>query len=180
MTLQDLLGWEGDIAIQCHDNPDADALASGWGLCRYLESRGRKPLLFYGGRSRISKPNLVKMVGAFGIPVRHCLGMERFAGLLLNVDCQHGAGNVQRVEADRIAVVDHHVQEKPLPELCLFQPGVGSCSVLVWSLLADAGFPLSRNLQTALLYGLYTDTNAYSESRHPLSGSISLMSGVRS
>ncbi len=168
VTLQDLLGWEGDIAIQCHDNPDADALASGWGLCRYLESRGRKPLLFYGGRSRISKPNLVKMVGAFGIPVRHCLGMERFAGLLLNVDCQHGAGNVQRVEADRIAVVDHHVQEKPLPELCLFQPGVGSCSVLVWSLLADAGFPLSRNLQTALLYGLYTDTNGYSESRHPL------------
>ena len=168
MTLQDLLGWGGGIAIQCHDNPDADALASGWGLFCYLKAMGRKPLLFYGGRSGISKPNLVKMLETFGIPAEHRPGMARFGGLLLNVDCQHGAGNVQRVEADCTAVVDHHVQEQPLPELCLFQPGVGSCSVLVWRLLADAGFPISRSLQTALLYGLYTDTNGYSESRHPL------------
>ena len=75
MTLQDLLDYDGNIAIQCHDNPDADALASGWGIFSYLESKGRKPLLFYGGRNGISKPNLVKMVGAFGIPVRHCPGM---------------------------------------------------------------------------------------------------------
>ena len=80
--------------------------------------------------------------------------MERFDGLLLNVDCQFGAGNVQRVEAELSAVVDHHVQEKALPELCVFQPGVGSCSVLVWRLLADAGFPLAKDLQTAMLYGL--------------------------
>ncbi len=168
MKLQDLLDYGGDIAIQCHDNPDADALASGWGIFSYLESKGRKPLLFYGGRNGITKPNLVKMVGVFGIPVRHCPGMERFDGLLLDVDCQYGAGNVQRIEAPLASVVDHHVQEKALPELCVFQPGVGSCSVLVWRMLADAGFPLSRELQTALLYGLYTDTNAYSESRHPL------------
>ncbi|MBR5051277.1 MAG: DHH family phosphoesterase [Desulfovibrio sp.] len=168
MKLQDLLDFRGAIAIQCHDNPDADALASGWGLFRYLESRGRSPLLFYGGRNRISKPNLVKMVDAFRIPVEHLPAMDRFDGLLVNVDCQFGAGNVQRVEAERSAVVDHHVQEKALPELCVFQPGVGSGSVLVWRLLADAGFPLAKDLQTALLYGLYTDTNGYSESRHPL------------
>ena len=144
----------GAIAIQCHDNPDADALASGWGLFRYLESRGRLPLLFYGGRNSISKPNLVKMVYAFRIPVEHRPAMERFDGLLLNVDCQFGAGNVQRVEAELSAVVDHHVQEKALPELCVFQPGVGNCSVLVWRLLADAGFPLAKDLQAAMLSGL--------------------------
>ena len=31
MTLKDLLCYK-DIVIQCHDNPDADALASGFAL----------------------------------------------------------------------------------------------------------------------------------------------------
>ena len=35
MRLSDFLEYN-DIAIQCHDNPDADALASGYGVYVYL------------------------------------------------------------------------------------------------------------------------------------------------
>ena len=40
MTLADLLRFQR-IAVQCHDNPDADALASGYALYRYFTAHGK-------------------------------------------------------------------------------------------------------------------------------------------
>ena len=45
LKLADLLNYD-EIIIQCHDNPDADAIASGFGICAYLESRGSRYALF--------------------------------------------------------------------------------------------------------------------------------------
>lgn len=41
MRLSDLLSYD-DIVIQCHDNPDADALASGAALHWYFTQKGKK------------------------------------------------------------------------------------------------------------------------------------------
>ena len=38
------------IVIQCHDNPDADTLGSGYALWWYLKKLGKSPRLIYGGR----------------------------------------------------------------------------------------------------------------------------------
>ena len=38
MRLRDLLKYE-TIVIQCHDNPDADAVASGFGLYTYFKKK---------------------------------------------------------------------------------------------------------------------------------------------
>ena len=46
MKLSDLLNYE-KITIQCHDNPDADALASGYAVLKYLESKGKKLSLIH-------------------------------------------------------------------------------------------------------------------------------------
>ena len=70
MKLRDLLKYK-DIVIQCHDNPDADALASGYAVFKYLESRGKKPRFVYGGRNVIRKSNLVLMIKELEIPVEH-------------------------------------------------------------------------------------------------------------
>ena len=40
MRLSELLAYN-DIVIQCHDNPDADALASGYALKWYFEKCGK-------------------------------------------------------------------------------------------------------------------------------------------
>ena len=161
----------GPIAIQCHDAPDADALASGFALHAFFRSRGLSPYFFYGGRAPISKPNLRIMVEGLGIPVEHAPGLDTWDGLLVTVDCQHGSNNTQHVKATRVAVIDHHVPGGQLPELSVVKPQLGSCATLVWSLLQEEGFMVDRNLRPlsiALYYGLYTDTNAFSESRHPL------------
>ena len=47
-----------DITVQCHDNPDPDALASGFVLCSYFTSRGKNARFVYSGINIISKSNL--------------------------------------------------------------------------------------------------------------------------
>ncbi|MDR1511114.1 MAG: DHH family phosphoesterase, partial [Synergistaceae bacterium] len=155
------------IAIQCHDNPDADALASGFGLWRFFTAAGRDVKFFYRGPA-VRKPNLLGMIEELSIPVERAPDIKKWDGLLITADCQHGAGNVSRVEAPRVAVIDHHIQEGELPELRELCPWLGSCSTLVWKLLSDESFPIDIKLGTALYYGLFTDTGGFSDVRHPL------------
>ena len=70
MRLEDLLIFH-DIVIQCHNNPDADAIASGFGVYRYLKSKGIAPRLIYGGDTAIQKSNLVLMTEILEIPIEH-------------------------------------------------------------------------------------------------------------
>ena len=60
MKLRDLLPFDS-IVIQTHDNPDADAIASGFGLYSYFLSKGKKVRLIYGGKNKIGKSNLLLM-----------------------------------------------------------------------------------------------------------------------
>ena len=166
MKLKDLLVHEA-IAIQCHNIPDADSLAAGFGLYRYFEAAGKQPLFFYAGPP-VTKPNLTGMIASLEIPVTHAPTLKEWDGLLITVDCQYGAGNVARVAAPHVAVIDHHIQEKELPALCDLRPWLGSCATLVWDLLRQESFAPDTTLATALYYGLFTDTNGFSEMRHPL------------
>ncbi len=166
MILDEILRHDA-IAIQCHNIPDADALASGFALHSFLQAQGKKPIFFYGGPA-ITKPNLLVMIVQLGIPVQHLPQLDQWDGLLITVDCQHDTGNVSKVTAPHIVVIDHHIQEKDLPPLYDLRPWLGSCSTLIWDLLSQKNFPLDVHNSTALYYGLFMDTNSFSEVRHPL------------
>ncbi len=160
------------ITIQCHDNPDADAIASGYGLYCYLKNRGKDVELVYSGRNVVKKANLQLMLKLINIPLVH-IPLEKAQmhrkGLLITVDCQYGAGNVTRLSADAVAIIDHHQVEIEDVELNLIHPGVGACSTLIWKILQDAGYEVTdeAGLGTALYYGLFTDTNQFAEIFNP-------------
>ena len=190
MRLGDFLKYES-IVIQCHNNPDPDALASGFAVWKYLTRNGKKPVFVYGGREAVSKPNLLLMIRLFGIPVHHVkdqaeiidlLQREReetdvlpAAGqkpdLLIMTDCQYGESNTQKFEAGMVAVIDHHevVDPAALPEKHLVMENYGSCATVVYGMLREEGYDFSSDgeLQTALFYGLYTDTVRLQELWHP-------------
>ena len=109
MTLKDLERFE-QITIQCHDNPDADALAAGYGLYCYFTEKGKKTELVYSGRNVIQKSNLCIMLDKLKIPVQYIEPEKgnriHRDGLLLTVDCQYGAGNVTGLTGDEIAIID--------------------------------------------------------------------------
>ena len=73
MHLKDLLSFD-DIVIQCHDFPDADTIASGYAVYRYLVSNGKKPRLVYSGKTEISKPNLLLFI--FGLEFQNIFAVD--------------------------------------------------------------------------------------------------------
>ena len=177
MKLSDLTSYN-PITIQCHDNPDADSIASGFALYTYFQSLGKKVQLVYAGRNQIQKSNLMLMLDKLHIPIiyiddiRTYTGQDteaRISGLLITVDCQYGAGNVTCLPAEDVAIIDHHQTEIVDVEKSEINPHLGSCSTLVWNMLREVGYQIEDSkVGTALYYGLYTDTNQFAEIFNPL------------
>lgn len=174
MQLNELLE-HNEITIQAHDNPDADSIASGYALYLYFKAKGKKVSFIYSGRYEIQKTNLKLMIKHLGIPIqyRNPNRCDKFIkGLLITVDCQYGAGNVQYFSADYVAVVDHHQKEINTSNLVWWKidPNLGSCSTLVWKLLCEESYSEINdiNIGTALYYGLYRDTYQFAEICFPL------------
>ena len=156
------------ITIQCHDNPDGDAIASGYGLYCYFKAKGKDVRFVYSGRNRISKANLAMMVEELQIPIEYVDSTREHTELLITVDCQYGAGNVSGIGAETVAIIDHHQVEISDCELSRIEPSYDSCSTLVWKMLLEAGYEVTDiKLGTALYYGLYTDSNQLTEVFNP-------------
>jgi phosphoglycolate phosphatase len=171
--LSDFLKYT-DIVIQCHDNPDPDAIASAFGVYAYLKRHGKSPQIIYSGVERIQKRNLQLMLEWFKIKIEYIKNADKFPKpkLLVCVDCQYGQGNVTKIEAEKVAIIDHHIQSQKIDkfDLGVIQSCLGSCSTLVWQLLTGENFDFAKNkdVSTALYYGLLKDTNNFTERTHPL------------
>ena len=168
MRLHDLLKFN-DIVIQCHDNPDADAIASGFAVYCYLKANNKDVKLIYSGRNTIRKSNLKLMVNELHIPIEH-INYMREPELLVTVDCQYGEGNVTMHNAENIAVIDHHRISGELPSMNEIKSDYGACATVLWEMLTKEKFDVNSNilLSTALYYGLYTDTNEFTEISNPV------------
>ncbi len=169
MRIKELLDFD-EVVIQCHDNPDADSLASALGVYKYLKDNGKKDLrIIYGGKFLIKKSNLLMMISDLDIPIVHVEELKK-PELLVMVDCQYGGGNVQKFDAYNVAVIDHHQIYNQLPELSDVRSNLGSCSTLVASMLKLEGYDIGNDVQlsTALYYGLLTDTSNFAELKHPM------------
>lgn len=167
MRLNELLKYD-DIVIQCHDFPDADTIASGFGVYRYLLSQGKEPLFIYSGKQEITKPNLLHMIDILGIPVKYAEKLDD-AEALVTVDCCYGEGNVTNFSAQNIFVIDHHMLGVSCPYSCEIRSSYSSCSTIIAQMLREEGFSYNddKNLATALYYGLYSDSNGMNEINHP-------------
>jgi len=157
-----------DFTIQCHDNPDADAIASAFALYSYFKYIGKTAKIIYSGKFEITKANLLEMIIQLDIPIEYVTSSENIS-VLITVDCQYSAGNVARIEAEKVVVIDHHKEEKTF-NLGVINSSLGSCSTLVWDLLRKENFPFEKypDVSTALYYGLFTDTGSLAEIYHPL------------
>lgn len=168
MKLKDLLCFN-NIVIQTHDNPDADAVGSGFALCSYFKSHGKNVRLIYSGRDIISKSNMKLMISELNIPIEYVKELKS-PELLLTVDCQYGQGNVTHFDADNIAMIDHHDTGRTSDEMSEIRSSLVSCATLCFSMLKDADFDVNSdtNVATALFYGLYMDSGQLSQASHPL------------
>ena len=171
MRVSELLKFD-PIIVQCHDNPDADAIASAYAMYTYFKGNGKNVRMVYSGNNAIQKSNLMLLTDYLEIKdkLEHIVKWEgeAFDGLVLTVDCQYGAGNVTKIPSKYQAIIDHHQVEISDVELSEIASDMGSCSTLIWKLLKDEGFAFDdAKLCTGLYFGLYTDTNSLSEIYNP-------------
>lgn len=158
-----------NIVIQMHDNPDADAIGSGYSLYKYFESKGKKVRLIYGGKLKITKSNIVLLIERLQLPVEYVTELEK-PELLITVDCQYGEGNVQKFEGENIAIIDHHNTGRISDDMAEIRSHIVSCSTICYDMLKKEGFDINGDISvaTSLYYGLFMDSNGFSEIRHPL------------
>ena len=168
MKLSDLEKYNR-IVVQVHDDPDADAVGSGYAIYRYFLSKGKDVRLVYGGRNAISKSNMKLMIKELEIPIEYVSELD-CPELLITVDCQYGQGNVQWFDACNIAMIDHHSTGKITDPMAEIRSNLVSCATVCYDLLENEGFDVNGDIRiaTALYYGLYMDSNQLAEISHPL------------
>lgn len=169
MKLKDLLKYD-NVVIQCHDDPDADALASGYAVKWFFTQNGKDARFIYRGRNAIHKSNLQIMLDKLEVPVEYAPDFDEEPDLLITVDCQYGQKNVTMTKAKKVAIIDHHQKVVKEGGWSCIRSDVGSCATVCWDMLKEEDLDPNSDklLATALYYGLYTDTNRNSEVSHPL------------
>jgi nanoRNase/pAp phosphatase (c-di-AMP/oligoRNAs hydrolase) len=150
-----------EVFIQPHNVPDPDAIASSLGLYYLLSERGIQKLAIVYDQE-IEKVNALRMLELFKVPLIRArdaatLGTEDWAVL---VDAQKGNANITDLPTEEVAVIDHHeyLGNKGY-RLEDIRPGVGSCSAIIAEYFFENHIAPPRPVATALLYGIFMDTN---------------------
>src|SRR5918999_531216 len=145
-----------------HD-PDPDAIASALALRTVLGAGASEaPIMTCG---RVTRPENRRLIAELGIRIEHvsARSLEKYENLIL-VDVQppYFGGDV----GDVAAVIDHHPPSGPCrARFKDVRPLYGASATIAGEyLLAEGDEPLTRELATALLYGIITDTKSLSRS----------------
>jgi nanoRNase/pAp phosphatase (c-di-AMP/oligoRNAs hydrolase) len=157
------LALRGARSCAFQHDPDPDAIASALALRTVLGAGASEaPIMTCG---RVTRPENRRLIEELGIKIEHIAArsLNKHENLIL-VDVQppYFGGDVGTVAA----VIDHH------PSSGSFQarfkdvrPAYGaSATIAAEYLLAEGDAPLTRELATALLYGIITDTKSLSRS----------------
>lgn len=162
-TILEVASQYKKVWIQSHDSPDADSIASSFGMSYLFDKLGVPNEMIYFGNI-ISKPNLLELIDKFDIKINN-KGHEFKVPddeLLLVVDGQRGSRNVYSFTAQNVAVLDHHMLENHFDYVYSnIQSKLGSCSTLIHMYLKAFNIRPTTAVATSLYFGLMTDTNNF-------------------
>lgn len=163
-----LEGYE-QVLVVMHDNPDPDAIASGWAVCRLVvEGIGHPARLIGGGAIvRAENKHLVRLLAPPLELVCELSDSEGTAVVL--VDCGLGKSNhlVTRTGIHPVAIIDHHTTDGDAQEVpfCDVRPNVAASASITASYLREQHIEPSKELATAILYAIRSETRG-TETRH--------------
>lgn len=147
------------VYLQTHNFPDPDAIASAFGLQKFLEHFDISSRICYVGS--IDRFNTRKMMDAFDIEIfsyDDITDMQE-EDYIVHVDCQKPNANTTDLPGREVACIDHHpVFIKTEDYLYEDIRIVGACASLVTSYYVTAGIDIEENVATALAYGIKMDT----------------------
>jgi bifunctional oligoribonuclease and PAP phosphatase NrnA len=151
---------EDKFVLATHVNPDGDALGSLLGLYNALLEMNKqcwaileKPI-----------PDLYTFLpGSQGLIV-DTANVPSDISWIIALDCAEQnrlAGHISQFSNARIMNIDHHPTNPLFGQLNHVVPSAMSTAELVYQLLRDIDYKLSRNVGICLYAGLYTDTGGF-------------------
>lgn len=160
--LLDLLSQFDEFLVVMHDNPDPDAIASGWGVQVLIEEKLERPSRVVAGGAimRAENQHMVQLLQPPIELVDDIVVSHRAATVL--VDCGSEATNhlLVRKRIRPTAVIDHHTNGTPSPP-ALYQdvrPDVAASASIVAGYLKEQQLEPGSKLATAMLYAMRTET----------------------
>jgi nanoRNase/pAp phosphatase (c-di-AMP/oligoRNAs hydrolase) len=165
--LKILAGYE-QVLIVMHDNPDPDAIASGWALVVMIREKLQKKARLIGGGAIIRAENC-HMLELLAPPVELIdqIDCPENTAVIL-VDCQPGNQNhlFSRNHIAVAAVIDHHEGKESgrrIPFMDI-RPNAAASATIATSYLREQGIEPGTRLATGLQFAIRTEARG-SESR---------------
>lgn len=155
--ISDLISEAKNIAIISHKNPDGDTIGSNLALRYYLESIGKivasacidKPKNNYDWLLEIDKFAQVADFSKFD--------------LVMSVDASSPA--MLGFEGVRPKLnIDHHISNTNFADINIVDADASSTSFIIYKIFKYFSWPITRNIASALLTGLYFDTGSFMHS----------------
>jgi nanoRNase/pAp phosphatase (c-di-AMP/oligoRNAs hydrolase) len=155
---------DGTLAVVAHDNPDPDAIASAVGLKRIAEAAGTDAeACYYGNINHQENRALVNLLEYDLRNLTPESDLSEFDGFALVDHSRPGVNDGLPEDTDIDIVVDHHPPRAPIEARFVdLRSNVGSTSTLILGYLDHLDIDPDAALATGLLYGVRTDTKAFS------------------
>jgi nanoRNase/pAp phosphatase (c-di-AMP/oligoRNAs hydrolase) len=162
---------DGRLAILIHDNPDPDAVSSAAALAELAKQEGVETEIMYAGEiGRDENRALVNLLGAkltrVDVITKHILRTFKIIAL---VDVSN-LSYVSALTADRTPqiIIDHHLHDRTLnADFLDLRTSAGSTAAIMTQYLQLAGIAPGKELASALLYGVMTDTADFTRGMSP-------------
>lgn len=144
--------------IQTHNFPDPDAVASAFGLQKFLQFHGVETTLCYDGKiDKLNMKNMLALIPIDFLPGRKTQDMSP-EDYIVTVDTQMLSGNRTDFAGRGVACIDHH----PEYECCEYEYRdirmTGACATIIASYFKETDTPMDQDTATALAYGIKMDT----------------------
>jgi len=152
---------EGALLILTHDNPDPDCIASSAAM-RYLLKKRRNLDATTAYSGIIGRAENRAMVRLLDLPMKHVreIDFDQFRYIAL-IDAQPRTGNTAVPEDRNVdIVIDHHPLRELTKQSAFYEVSeeLGATATLLTEYLRTLRIKIPRDLATALLYGIRSET----------------------
>lgn len=160
----------GTLLILSHNHPDPDTLSSAAALKEIAHVLGKAhTTLAYGGIiGRVENANMVKLLGLNVKPIDE-IDVKSFDRIAM-VDTQPTTGNNALGKRMPHLVIDHHPQIPPTKKVPFvdIRTDYGATASILTEYLFRFGLEVDKQLATALLYGIKSETQDLGREAYPV------------
>lgn len=163
-------GVDGPLCVFMHDNPDPDALASAIALVRIAEDRGNAATAYYFGEiTHQSNRAFINLLDLPAVALDPGTDLPPCEAIALVDHALPGVNDSLPPDLTPDLIFDHHTPSGPVEGRYVdLRESVGATSSIMVEYLRQLEVDIDKDLATALLNGIRTDTKNFARKVSPV------------